>query len=316
MNEPSLPNVISKLVIEAPHFDPTDQIQNWNVHPHLPKVPMFWGFIGPRHSGKSNLICNLLKQDPLWYGGFFQEDNVVIYSPTIEYDKTFERLPYKKYGTKTSVKALIDHCRNQQEEFMREKDHKGNSIVDELLMVFDDITPIPEAWRELVVLGYKGRHYHMHIFYVSHKMSSVTRGARLNTTQWCLFKPLEDSEFDWILACFAKKRSWPVWTVALQRCWGQEYNFAFIDTMQKDFHMRFRNGFHDPLFTPQEQQLIEGCDQDADEPFPDEPKSFPEAPTVYSDHGEKITFKRKRKDSPKRRKTTTTTTPSKRKRNH
>jgi hypothetical protein len=89
-------------------------------------------------------------------------------------------------------------------------------------------------------------------------MSSIPRGVRTQTQQWILFKPHEESERQWIMDMFSRKRTREIWEMALLRCWSQKYNFAYIDFEQEEPDLIYRSGLENPLFYPEEMAIISG----------------------------------------------------------
>ena len=235
----------SKITIDPPPQPPPSKDFDGMsaIHPNLPQMPFFVGIVGPRHSGKSVLLYNLLQDKDGMYGNTFHKENIIIYSPTKDKDPTLGALKLENmYGPPTDVQMLVDHIRSQQQNYADIEDMTG------VLLVFDDITQIRDAWRPLEMLSYVGRHDHMHVLYVSHKMSSIPRGIRTQTQQWLIFKPNEESEFQWVLDMFAKKSTKTEWENALQRAWSKPHNFVYINFEEKDPAKIYRSGFDEPLF--------------------------------------------------------------------
>lgn len=223
------------------------------IHPNLPQIPFYVGIIGPRHSGKSVLLFNLLGQDKGMYGHAFKKNNIIFFSPTKDKDDTLKSLKLKwVYGPPTDPALIVNYLQDQQKAHLDADNETG------ILLAFDDITQIRSAWGPLETLSYSGRHDHIHVIYVAHKMSSILRGVRTQTQQWLIYKPHEESERQWIMEMFARKRTWKVWEVALTRTWKIDYNFVYIDFECKEMDRIYRSGFNDPLFTAQETAFLEG----------------------------------------------------------
>lgn len=223
------------------------------ILPQLLQPPFFGGIVGPRHSGKTVLLFNLLSNRPGFYGSAFRKNNIILYSPTKDKDETLKALKLvNAYGPQDDPEAIV------ADVLMRQQAYEEADNMTGVLMVFDDITQIRNAWRPLENLSYTGRHSHVHVLYVSHKLSSIPRGIRTQTQQWMIFKPHEQSEREWILKMFGEKQTYHVWNAALVRCWKIEYNFAFIDYERKSEDEIYRSGFNDPLFTPEELAVISG----------------------------------------------------------
>lgn len=223
-------------------------------HPDLPQIPFFVGIIGPRHSGKSVFLYNLLSNLPGMYGNSFKKNNIIVYSLTKEEDPTLKQLKLKyMYGPETPPGMLIEHIRKQQMGYKESDNMTG------VLLVFDDATQLKNAWPAIESLSYSGRHIHVQVMYVAHKMSSIPRGVRTQTQQWVIFKPHEESELQWLLDMFAKKATKTIWQNALTRAWNSRpHNFVYIDYECKELERIYRSYFHDPLFNPEELALVTG----------------------------------------------------------
>jgi hypothetical protein len=223
------------------------------IHEFLPQIPFYVGIIGPRHCGKTVMLYNLLGPESGMYGDAFKKTNIVFYSPTKDKDDTLRALNLKwVYGPPTDPGVVIAHLQDMQKAYSEADNMTG------ILIAFDDITQVRDAWRPLEQLSYSGRHDHIHILYVCHKMSSIPRGVRTQTQQWIIYKPHEESERQWIMEMFARKRTWDIWESALTRCWKILHNFVYIDFERKELHEIYRSGFNEPFFTPQEIAFLEG----------------------------------------------------------
>lgn len=223
-------------------------------HPDLPQIPFFVGCIGPRHSGKSVALFNLMGESNGMYGASFKKDNIIFYSQTKDKDPTMKQLDFKgKYGPPTALGWLVQDVKNKQKGFSESNNMTG------VLLVIDDATQLREAWPVIEELSYTGRHDHIHVIYVAHKMSSIPRGVRTQTQQWILFEPHEQSERGWLLDMFSRPKTRVVWDNALRRAWGKEpHNFVYIDYEEKEYNRKYRSFFHDPLFTNEELLIISG----------------------------------------------------------
>lgn len=224
------------------------------IHPDLPIPPFFIGVIGPRKRGKTVFLYSLLNpQEAGSYGSAFKKSNIVLFSPLGGQDKTLKLLDLKNmYGPPMTVAALVQSiCKDQTA-------HKEDDNMTGVLLVFDDITSCKEAWPSIEYLSYYSRHLHIHVMYVAHKMSSIPRGVRTQTQQWVLFKPHEESEIQWIMDMFARKRTRDIWEAALYRVWKEKFAFVYIDFEGDTMELIYRKGFHEPLFTPEEMQFIDG----------------------------------------------------------
>lgn len=228
------------------------------INSFLPQLPINCAVVGARGSGKSVLLFNFLKDKEGWYGHSFTRNNTFFISPTADIDKTMEELKLEHLFTPETLGleplAFVLDIISQQ---------KKNSQVDDMtgvLLVWDDCTEETKNWKAIEKLSYRGRHSHIHQFYVAHKMSAIPRGARLNTHQWYIFPPLEGSENDRILDMFSNSETRTIFQLAFDRCWSKskkENNFVHIDFAHKDWKYRYRSGFTQPLFTEEESNLAQ-----------------------------------------------------------
>lgn len=222
------------------------------LHPFIPQIPFTVAIIGPRHRGKTVLLHHLLSKEKGMYGSFFKPQNIILYSPTYELDTTLHDLELKNvFSPPVRMPELLDEAIAQQEKF------KKMDGMLQALIVMEDITQIQDAWTVLETLGYVGRHYGLNNLSVGHKLSSVPRGVRTQTQQWILFRPNEQSEWQWILDMFSRKKTQHIWLEALRRCWAVDHQFAYIDFERKKFSEIYRCGFNEPLFTPEEEAFME-----------------------------------------------------------
>lgn len=247
------------LEIELPPEEPPSKklagLKPW--HPDLPQAPFFVGIIGPRHSGKSVLLFNLLSDRPGWYGGSFKKSNIIFYSKTKDKDTTMKHLKLENvYGPPTHPDWVVKSVQEKQKAFMEAEDMTG------VLLVFDDATQLRDAWPVIEELSYTGRHDHIHTIYVAHKMSSIPRGVRTQTQQWILYKPHEQSEWQWIVEMFSTRQTRDLWMRVMSRAWQKTPEnpkpFIYIDFEEEEPDRIYRYGFHEPLFTPEELPIITG----------------------------------------------------------
>ena len=222
------------------------------INANLPQPPFMVLMVGPRKTGKTVTLYNMLSKKKGAYGNAFIRNNIILYSPTMQFDKTLEGLHLKwTYGPPTTVDSIVAHIKQEQTVFKQ-----TNSMAD-VLLVLEDVTNIPEVWNTLKDLGFTGRHFGIHTIAIAHKMSSINRGVRTQTQQWMLFKPHEESEVEWILYSFARRKTREIFEAAFSRAWDIRFNFIYID-FERDGGIEniYRSGFNEPLFTPEEINML------------------------------------------------------------
>ena len=272
------------IVVEPPKVElPACNLKGMKpIHENLPQPPFSVGIIGPRNSGKSVVMYNMLSPKPGMYGHAFRKKNILFFSPTADKDPTMDSLKLKNcYNLNNpGVKAgyIIDYVRDKQQAFKKIDDMSG------VLMAFDDITQMRNVWVPLEDLGYTGRHDGIMVLYVAHKMSSIFRGIRTQTQQWLIFKPHEESEVQWVLDMFSRKLTRHIWDLAIHRAWRIPHNFIYIDFSRKGLDQIYRSGFNDPLFTDSELSILSG---DALYFNPEKPENPEANPVDVSTHFDK-----------------------------
>jgi len=223
------------------------------INPRIPQLPFFHLIVGPRHSGKTVLAHHLLSKESGMYGAAFKKQNKILYSPTYDFDDSFHDLKLTNvYNPPVDPSSVVEKVINIQ------MSHKDMDNFAPVIFVLDDITQIRDAWRILERLGYIGRHFEIHVMAIAHKMSSIPRGVRTQTQQWSLFKPHEQSEWQWVLDMFSMRQTKDIWITALRRCWAIPHNFVHIDLERKEFNEIYRSGFNEALFTPQAADTLQG----------------------------------------------------------
>jgi hypothetical protein len=267
-NEISLHDV-EPFIVDAPPPQPAASKRKGTkyIHPNLPQPPFTIAMVGPRKTGKSVTLRNML--DPKKkgsYGAAFRRNNIIFFSPTHEYDKTVTSLNLVNvYGPPTKVTTLVDSIEDQQETYKQQDD------MADVLLVLEDCTIVPDAWPVIERLGYAGRHRGIHTLAVAHKVTTMSRGVRTQLQQWMLFKPHEESEAEWILYLFSRQKTRHIWQRAFGRAWNmKEYNFVYIDFERRGREEIYRNGFNEPLFTPEEIAEIEAIENGVSVKKPDD----------------------------------------------
>lgn len=224
------------------------------VNENLPQTPFYITMVGMRNKGKSILLKNILSKRPGYYGSAFKRSNIIVIKPTKDYDETFKELNLKWYfGENDDYMYIMNKI--EQDQF----NYRKHDNMDLVLLVLDDATEMPPFVKnKLTKYGYIGRHLGLQVVTSIHKMSACPRGLRLQCQQWILFKPHEESEFEWILDTFSGKMTRDIWRVALDRCWQQKdtHQFVYIDFERKGRDI-YRCGFNDYLFTEEEYAVMQ-----------------------------------------------------------
>lgn len=244
------------VIIYPPTSSSNTKLEPFNakLNVHLPKAPFFLSVVGPRNSGKTNWVRNVLSKEPGMYGQVFKRENIILWKPTIHDDHSLDELKLEhSFGPETDLTWLIAEL-YRLIEIEREND---NDLP--VLLVLDDMTLDKNAWKILLPLGVLGRHKGIQVMFICHKLSSIIRPVRTQCQQFVLFRPHEQSEWEWVLKSFASLGTRDIWVTALNRAWDcgeNRFNFVYIDFEREPGDV-YHSGFNAPLFTPEEEILMQ-----------------------------------------------------------
>jgi len=157
---------------------------------HMPQPPFRLCLIGSSHSGKSNVIKNLLIRDEFGYSKHFGK-NIFIISKTLLLDDTYADLNLPKTHLYTSWKPFII------EEIMTYSQKKKNGV----LLIIDDMISDAECFNKkqsnlLTTLFYMGRHYGISLIITSQKFHGIPSSMLSNASHMILFRLKTQREID------------------------------------------------------------------------------------------------------------------------
>jgi len=148
----------------------------------LPQLPICMSIVAPRMSGKSSMVCGLIKEV---YRKVF--DTVILASPSVHFDPTFKEL------TKFKNVGFIDRVDN---ETLQDILKKQEEIVKEdpsatLLLYVDDAGDFfrrSSAQKMMNVLYTRARHSGTSLISCVQSPQHLSSIQKTNTTQWIVFR--------------------------------------------------------------------------------------------------------------------------------
>ena len=157
---------------------------------HLPQPPFRMCLVGSSHSGKSNVIKNMVTRPEFGYAQHFGK-NIFIISKTLMLDDTYSDLSLPKTHLYTSwqpsiVQEIMDYSKKQK---------------NGALLIIDDMISDAECFNKkqnnlLTTLFYMGRHYGISLIITSQKYHSIPSGMLSNASQMILFRLKTQREID------------------------------------------------------------------------------------------------------------------------
>jgi len=243
---------------KSTHIDPiqiTDIRQQDNdkpivakVHDSLPPPPFGLLVCGPRKSGKSLLVANLVARPEL-YGSAFRKEDIIVMSPTYYTDKTLFPIE-PKWIFNDYQETVIQDVLDQQDTIAKEY---GRRKQPHVLVILDDLMGSKAFARGSIIekLATQGRHYNVSFIVIAQKSNSLPRAVRENVDAGVFFQPMTDSEMRIVESEFLK----PFFTVsdyrvardAAQQVWSDLHGFVYVHRRFEDPKYRVRSGFNYPL---------------------------------------------------------------------
>jgi septin family protein len=158
---------------------------NVRIHDDLPELPFSMIVGGPSKSGKSNLIKNLLQDK--YYLRAFDTDSIFIFCPSIDLNDDYEYIE-TRYKFNEFSESKLREIMSKQEDVVK---NFGKKRTKHLLIILDDCFDNPSFAHSNVVqrLFMRSRHSLISVICSGQKLSSVPRGARLNTNYLIIFRP-------------------------------------------------------------------------------------------------------------------------------
>jgi len=157
---------------------------------YMPQPPFRLCLIGSSHSGKSNLIKNLITRPEFGYPQHFGK-NIFIISKTLLLDDTYSDLKLPKSHLYDSwqpdiIQEIMDYSKKQK-----------NGV----LMLIDDMISDSGCFNKkqdnlLTTLFYMGRHFGISLIITSQKYHSIPNGMLSNASQLILFRLKTQREID------------------------------------------------------------------------------------------------------------------------
>ena len=157
---------------------------------HMPQPPFRMCLVGSSHSGKSNVIKNLITRDEFGYSQHFGK-NIFIISKTLMLDDTYSDMNLPKTHLYTSWQPTVI------EEIMSYSKKQKNGT----LLLIDDMISDAECFNKkqnnlLTTLFYMGRHYGISLIITSQKYHSIPSGMLSNASAMILFRLKTQREID------------------------------------------------------------------------------------------------------------------------
>jgi hypothetical protein len=211
-------------------------------HPDLPIVPFCMMAVGFSRSGKTNAIMSIL--DMLGFKDIWG-NNIFLFTGTKGLNDDYKDIVDEKRTFDGFNRTKILEVIEKQEGIIR---RLGKKYAKHVLIICEDLADEGSFNNSKLLqrIAFRGRHALVSIIVSSQKLSSISRGVRINSTYIAAFRP-SGSEEEWYYNEFIPKRLVKQAQVVFNKVWDEPYQFLLIDRLTKDPNRRFRKGLSEPL---------------------------------------------------------------------
>jgi hypothetical protein len=218
----------------------TLKINNMNPHAKDDIHPLQYDFLpnpkkcfrmiifAPSHSGKSNLIKNLIMRDEFGYNKWYKK-NIFIFSKTLKLDSIWEDLSipakhqYDSYDEQLMTN-LLSYAERQKNGIL--------IILDDMI---NDAKLVNKKKSNLLTqLFYQGRHKGISLILVSQKLKDIPSGMRVNASHLICFNLRSRKEEQDFLA----ENSIENLQEKYKTCTSEKYGFMYMD---KESNKQYKN---------------------------------------------------------------------------
>ena len=212
----------------------------------LPQPPFSLLLVGPKGSGKSNLILNLVyKTKPVkMYRHFF--DKVYVFSPTWKLDPKMSRchVPEEQvFEEPEYYQAAVAEIIQTQSEAIEED---GKDEAEHILLIFTDVAGSKSVFTQskgiMNKLAFNLRHYKISLIIDTQSLRQINDAFRGNLSGVVLFSGISNrleiqKIYDEFLGEFDKKEQQSL----LDFCFQDRFDFMYINFQKHGLNRFYRN---------------------------------------------------------------------------
>ena len=218
----------------------TEHNKNW---PYIPDRPYRISIIGGSGSGKTNVLLNLIENQP-------DIDKIYFYAKD-PYEAKYQYLINKRESVGidhfNDPKAFIEYSNDMHDVYKNIDDYNPDKE-NKILIVFDDMIAdmIHNKKLDSIVtkLFIRGRKLKFSLVFITQSYLEVPKGVRLNTTHFFIAKIPNKIELQNIAQNHSPDIRTEDFINICKECTGKPYSFLVIDTtLASDNSLRFRKLF-------------------------------------------------------------------------
>lgn len=179
--------------------------------------------VGPRSSGKSVVINNLILRDEMLRNLF---SDIIIISPTIHSDSS-SRFLIHEVGKDNVYEAYSEHIIQELIDSVKDQDKMERSM--KLIILDDVIGSIPKYNSLVYNLTSKARHWSISMIISTQNLRELPPVVRNNTTNWAFFRSGNLKEVGKMLEEMGSLGSPENCFALYQACVEEPHKFMYID---------------------------------------------------------------------------------------
>ena len=179
--------------------------------------------VGPRSSGKSVVINNLILRDEMLRGLF---ERILIISPTIHSDSS-SRFLIAEAGKENVYEAYSEDIIQDLIDSVKDKDKHERSMK---LVILDDVIGSIPKYNSLVYnLTSKARHWSISMIISTQNLRELPPVCRNNTTNWAFFRSGNLKEIEKMMEEMGSLGSKDNCYALYQSCVEEPHKFMYVD---------------------------------------------------------------------------------------
>jgi hypothetical protein len=213
----------------------TNKKQDYNIPSPLPQPAFTLLMVAPTCSGKSVLLCNMLKNVMYGYHNVFEQ--IYYISPTVMLDDTLKAIAKDDEIIKIHEPEELEMIDHILSDLVKEQKKKDDDERKNILVVLDDCIEYFSNHSVLNNLPSLSRHYRISFIVLSQAYSALGNRFRKNTTHLIVFKLYNKKDLKAIEEEIGS--NYEDFIEHYNEATKDKYNFLYLNNTNKEVHHNF-----------------------------------------------------------------------------
>jgi hypothetical protein len=213
----------------------TNKKEDYNIPSPLPQPAFTLLMVAPTCSGKSVLLCNMLKNVLFGYHNVFEQ--IYYISPTVMLDDTLKSIAKDDEIVKihdVEELEMVDHILS---DIVKEQKKKDEDERKNILVVLDDMISYFSNHSVLNNLPALSRHYKISFIVLTQVYSALPSRFRKNTTHLIVFKLYNKKDLKAVEDEIGS--NYPNFIEEYNEATKEKYNFLYLNNTNKEIYKNF-----------------------------------------------------------------------------